>query len=59
MIDYQAAASNPWPNTIPRLELVCEVRAPDPSGRVHYGANEFIQDGKVCRHVLVYPAPKS
>ena len=52
MIDYLASAANPWPDTTPKLQLVCEVRQPDKQGRVMYGANEFVVDGKICRYVL-------
>ncbi len=27
MIDHLASAANPWPNTAPKLQLVCEVRS--------------------------------
>ena len=58
MIDYLASAANPWPNTAPKLQLVCEVRPADTQGRVTYGVNEFVIEGKVCRYVLKVPEVK-
>jgi hypothetical protein len=57
MIDQFATAAQPWPGTELRIEKVCEVRPPDKRGRVLYGANEFVQDGKICRWLLTLPKP--
>ena len=59
VIDYLASAANPWPNTVPKLQLVCEVRPADNQGRITYGTNEFVIDGKICRYVLQYPKTKN
>jgi hypothetical protein len=58
VIDYLASAANPWPNTALKLQLVCEVRPADKDGRVTYGVNEFVIDGKICRYVLKRPEAK-
>jgi hypothetical protein len=38
--------------------MVCEVRPANKDGRVTYGANEFVIEGKVCRYVLKVPEVK-
>lgn len=58
MIDYYASAANPWTNTVPKLQLVCEVRPADNQGRIMYGVNEFVIEGKICRYVLKIPEVK-